>query len=724
MNSINNPDILKRACDYITHAFSPQGTTWSKVASIALIAFSIITVVPFAYWGIRKIVIHQFEIPALQKKVDDVFKHVRPLLKDEAAEATDKTMKLLISAILEAQRACKTDVFENIYLGLIDAMKQLQSAIDSATATQKEVLDKINTEKASAQQNIQQLEAYQNQVNALRTQLGDLDSGAIPNDLQKELTAISNRINELKALESSSSSSSSESQDNLTRTISDAKGMLHSTLKFYISGMDSMARDLTQMMQEIGTARYEAYEAEELSGIPSKIQRLEQIGEDLNTATNMYTSLSTAYDALNNLDKYPDAKTAIQGFNFTDIGDSLNAVTDAYTHQLYLAKEQEKAAQAASSSPQSQVEPQHVTLPQPPVAVPQDTLAGDKIPRADEVEIMPRSYYTFDIKDQIRNHEIAKAFLLRELNVLGAKASFVSPQGPLNIDLTKLDLSNPPLDANVFGYEASTGVLQEIQQDSKDPKKIVLYSVASQDNAIEASDRFVHNPQDTQSTINAYESDRTQGPQAQLAFPREQIMTLVRGANIGFSILGHVLDEQTKTARRFGYITPTSTEQANLLIKQLRKDGNKAEFLCIGNVPVNGTSPVYSMYVAAPAFGQYRNVERLNNTTTQEQEFEIAFLCALNSFRAQMQQALTLARDEANKGKPVVLRPVAVGVGVFGNNPQATASAFYVAGKQYEEELRAANVQVRLQIYHTDFGFNGTAMAIADSLKLKQKERL
>lgn len=152
-------------------------------------------------------------------------------------------------------------------------------------------------------------------------------------------------------------------------------------------------------------------------------------------------------------------------------------------------------------------------------------------------------------------------------------------------------------------------------------------------------------------------------------------------------------------------------ELSNIVIEQLQKDGGKIEYPCIGNIP-NGddnTEKVYEMMVAAPAFGMYS----LGNAT-DKQKSEIEFLCALQGYRAQFHQSLKLA--ESNPDKKIIFKPTAPGLGVFGNRGSNISKAFYVAAKEFEDQLIVKKIQVRLQVYKGA----GPARSMANALYLAE----
>ena len=179
-------------------------------------------------------------------------------------------------------------------------------------------------------------------------------------------------------------------------------------------------------------------------------------------------------------------------------------------------------------------------------------------------------------------HENAKKYLEEELIRIGADISFVSPE-PLS-DLPSLDdiVIQRDLDSEIFSWQVTFGVQGDIQNDAKSRDRLFLYGVASQFNACEATHRFTPEPG---KAVETYEYDNTQGPGAQLQFPDQQVEIINNAANLGFSSLCYLLDEESKASVSHGYLTPQSKEMADTVIDQWKSDFEKVEFLCVGNVP-------------------------------------------------------------------------------------------------------------------------------------------
>lgn len=315
------------------------------------------------------------------------------------------------------------------------------------------------------------------------------------------------------------------------------------------------------------------------------------------------------------------------------------------------------------------------------------------------------------IKDQRQAHETAKGILVNLIAKLGGIVSFFKPPSGLPVvelkDAQKLpEQGGKALKSSVFSWENIQDVQEDIQKDGQRKEdNIVVYGVASQFNSCESPERKTLPPG---KATEIYVDDPTQGPRAQLQFGRLQVEVINAMGNRGLNALCHVLDEATKNAIQHGYLTPTSLDMLKNVIERFKTHGDQIQYTCVGNVPTEGTKPVHQLLTAAPAFGDYR----LAYLPIKLEE-ELQFLCALHSFRAQFAKVIDLAKEE---NKPVVFKPAAVGLGVFKNNPEVVAKAFYMAAKEYEQDLADNDVKVKFQVYKG----TGPGRRIADYLKLSQ----
>lgn len=331
-------------------------------------------------------------------------------------------------------------------------------------------------------------------------------------------------------------------------------------------------------------------------------------------------------------------------------------------------------------------------------------------PEKSEISAIDANFTTIkSIQEQRNAHKNAKQYLKEKLEGIGAEIFIVSPppsQQPLP-KVNEVEITN--LDSDIFTWETTWGVQFDIPEDGKRDDSCVLYGVASQFNGCEAVRRFTPKPK---TACQTYKYDLTQGPLAQLTFPPEQVEIINKGANLGFNGLCEVLEESTKSTVKHGYLTPETKELADELIDQLRKNGHKMEFLCVGNIP-NGeesTEKVYEMLVAAPAFGGYDMWKMAEGAQINE----IQFLCAYLTYKAQFSQAIKLA--QLYSGKQVIFKATTPGLGAFGNKMLNIAKGFYLAAKEFENQLREMLIQVRLQVYQGD----GVPRRMANKLKLRQ----
>lgn len=312
------------------------------------------------------------------------------------------------------------------------------------------------------------------------------------------------------------------------------------------------------------------------------------------------------------------------------------------------------------------------------------------------------------IEEQRLAHESAKEFLRCGLERLGATVDFISHQAVDSPSLNEIIINPGLLDPTVFQAQYTTGVLDDIKRDGNRIKdKVVVYGAASQFNGCEAPDKYTISPNNA---VKTYQTDRTQGPQSQLAFSAQQVELINCGGNLGYNGLCNTLDEDTKDQVRHGYFTPTQ-EKAENIITLLRNNGHKIEYPCVANVPLDGQKEVHLILVAAPAFGEYAQV----NSAKGEHRNEIQFLCALHSFRAQFEKCVALGEKTS---LPVEFKATAVGLGVFGNHPEVIAKAFYQAALEYQASMKANQVTVQFQIFNLGIP-NRMASRMANQLGLQ-----
>lgn len=295
------------------------------------------------------------------------------------------------------------------------------------------------------------------------------------------------------------------------------------------------------------------------------------------------------------------------------------------------------------------------------------------------------------IEKQIHFHQKAKVFLKKYLEKIGATVDFISSDSKLVTPKLETVKPEKPLDPTVFSCQITPGVKEDILKDGQRKEdNVILYAAASQFNGSEAPSNFTVPPGYAH---GIYSNDVTQGPAAQLSFSKEQVELINCGGNIGFNALSNVLDESTKDTVKNGYFIPTK-DKATKVIEQLQTKGHLIEYPCISSIPNKGSKEVYEILVAAPAFG-YGGF----SAATKNDAFEIQFLCALHSYRAQFKKSVELAQTLL---KPVQLKTTGVGLGVFENNPFVVALAFYQAASEYQQLLKDNKVEVLFQLFNKD----------------------
>ncbi len=299
------------------------------------------------------------------------------------------------------------------------------------------------------------------------------------------------------------------------------------------------------------------------------------------------------------------------------------------------------------------------------------------------------------LEKQKELHQSAKTFLKENLAKIGAKYSVVNPKNIIKCDLDSIDLSVNFENSSIFKMAYTNGVMGDIEQDgNRQEDNHIVYGVASQFNGCEAPVKMTIEPG---KAVNVYKDDRTQGPQAQLAFSDEQVELINCGGNLGFNGLCNLLDEETKAEIAHGYFTPQQSK-ADQIINLLKSSGTNIEYPCVENKPKGGNKTVHQILVSAPALGIYAHKET-EKELPLEQKNEIEFLMAFYSFQAQFQLCLDLALESK---KPVILKATAVGLGVFGNKPENVAKAFYAAAQNYVDAFKENRVQVIFQVFKKD----------------------
>ena len=273
--------------------------------------------------------------------------------------------------------------------------------------------------------------------------------------------------------------------------------------------------------------------------------------------------------------------------------------------------------------------------------------------------------------------------------------------------------------ANIFSWEITRGVKEDIEKSATttNEDEMIFYGAASQYNSCESPGRFTPK---IGSGREWYLQDRTQGPQAQLAFSNSSsdddiLETILVAANKGFNGLAKMLsscndmsdDEYYLGVVQHGYLTPRTDQEAKKLLQCLIDYGHEMEALHFTAVPNNvpeGHS-VSLILVAAPAFGQYN----LNQSLSKEVEQKITFMCVAHAARIQANAIIKWHTATTNKdinnnvSKTLVWKPTGVGLGVFGNNPLAAAAGFAWGVK----DLKSTFMEIGLKVIFQPFARHG-----------------
>lgn len=322
------------------------------------------------------------------------------------------------------------------------------------------------------------------------------------------------------------------------------------------------------------------------------------------------------------------------------------------------------------------------------------------------------------IEAQQALHEEAKEYMVENLTDLGAQVDFVHPPPFAYAALNDAKIGK--LDGQIFYYQITRNVTDDIIKDGNQNEYTAVYSAASQFNGAEAMGPYTIEPG---LAVSEYKKDPTQGPQAQLAFQPKQVNLVNNGANIGFNVLIWILTELTKTAVRHGYLIPSVKQRADVS-RALEEDAERIEFMCIASVPARykpkpklkdihpitfSKHPVHMILVSAAAHA--------NNWKESHDPIldEIDYKCALNAFGAQFKHTQELVK----KGHTVWLKVAAIGMGAFKNKPDIVAKAFYQVASKYKFDKK--KVKVLFQVYEPDPKKEprGDAMDVAKLLGLQ-----
>lgn len=338
---------------------------------------------------------------------------------------------------------------------------------------------------------------------------------------------------------------------------------------------------------------------------------------------------------------------------------------------------------------------------------------GDYDLYRDAVERIPaidvRFTITRSIEAQRSAHEAAKKFYRDHLC---AEEIYFIQSSALQCDVQNLLSSKetdlPLLDATVFRYFYTTGVQEDIKRSFLAPsREIAVYGIAGQFDWKEAIDV---SPIVVSDVMREYQSDRTQGPQGQLAFGEGAVKTILSGTNLGANGLVHVLDENSKGACEHGYFRPKEFQKSEVF-KQLEQ--GQIEYPCFGFKNHQGGPTVYEMIISSPAGGQYA---KAGDIMDGDDRHSLQLLCYYQSLKAQFEAALHIAQAQK---RPVVLKVTATGLGVFRNFPRNFAKAFAFLGREYTQALKDHHVRVQLDAFKNGSVVDSNIQQVLNFLKLE-----
>lgn len=316
-------------------------------------------------------------------------------------------------------------------------------------------------------------------------------------------------------------------------------------------------------------------------------------------------------------------------------------------------------------------------------------------------------------------HEVAKAALVEALARTNPLESVSFHRAntliPTNEALAALQADAATLlDPAIFHWSRTDGVERDIPQAARNAARIHLFQLASQNNAGEAPGIFTPPPG---RAMRDSVGDNTQGPLAQRTNPAlfEKVNAFL--ANCGFNMLANVLSRRNITAVRHGYLVPQTAAQMDSIVGEFRANWRNVEQPCVlSRLPTGGRA--YLMMSAAPAIGYAPEAGQQGNDPNSN--CRLQYYSALGNFCGQFSRALELARE--NPGTQVVYNACAVGLGVFGNQPEHVAPAFRHAALAFQEAVRAEglNVVVQFEVFRGE----GLAKNMADRLNLAQRPRV
>jgi len=309
----------------------------------------------------------------------------------------------------------------------------------------------------------------------------------------------------------------------------------------------------------------------------------------------------------------------------------------------------------------------------------------------------------------------AQQWLKTKINALGGTVEYISPPISCSFPTFKTtEIEQNKLNKGVFTWDSVFEVQKAMAEDAKTTNHIALYGAASQYNGGESMTPI---PIEKGKAEIELQKDQTQGPAVQRMYPEAQVEAINSAIYEGMNALASVLSDKSKGSLVGGYLTPKSNEEALAIIEDLKKHGSNAQFTCVGNRlrAVEGedrNQPIYSMFHSTVALGHYLN----GADVSIENQQELAFQATLISYRALFEEALLLKNQ--NPQKDIVVKPAALGLGAFGNDPEAVAKAYFTAATEFQVELNEKGIKVILQV-REEQGKIGGAQQMATMLGLE-----
>lgn len=302
---------------------------------------------------------------------------------------------------------------------------------------------------------------------------------------------------------------------------------------------------------------------------------------------------------------------------------------------------------------------------------------------------------------QNKSQERAKEVFKNVMQVIGSEVFYVTAS---DLDRTVNTDFSWELPCDVFSWESTNGVQQDILEASRDGNNVHLFSVASQYNCAEATSAYT--PEIGKAMVKSA-TDETQGPLAQRTNPKIFELALAFLTHLGFNMMDKVLPlsvgktyidggspneaKDSRTTILHGYLQPAgywpkdskdtinaATKDLIAVVEHMKENVRSFETVCYSSVPESGGSnSVYLILAAAP------NINL--DLYSFEHVHEFQFWAAAANFTTQFTQLLNLA--DKNPDKNVVLHATLPGLGAFNNNPKVVAKAFKHVAKCFYEKL-------------------------------------